>query len=103
MEKEVMLTTIDNPFNPFTDYDEWLSFDREKGYYTNELLARVSNASDELSDEDNESIIREAMEEICRYNVSGVHRMITEDEIIDPNKVNTNLSFELNEKLKKSF
>ena len=23
-DNEIMLTTIDNPFNPFTQYDEWL-------------------------------------------------------------------------------
>ena len=25
-----MLSTIDNPFNPFEDYSSWLMFDKEK-------------------------------------------------------------------------
>ena len=32
MEKECMLTTIDNPFDPFEQFDEWLMFDKQKGY-----------------------------------------------------------------------
>lgn len=34
MTIEVMLTTEDNPFDPFTQYDEWYAFDYEKGYHT---------------------------------------------------------------------
>lgn len=40
-----MLTTRDNPYNPWTQWDDWLRWDQEHGYYTNELIARVSNPS----------------------------------------------------------
>lgn len=98
--KDVMLTTIDNPFNPFTNYDEWLTYDLQMNYNTNSLLDRVANVSDELSDEDYDEIVYEAMKEICKYNLSGVHRLITKDEVIDPNKVQTNLAFIIDEQLK---
>ena len=34
MEKyrEAMLTTIDNPYNPFTEFDKWYMYDVEHGY-----------------------------------------------------------------------
>ena len=96
-----MLTTIDNPYNPHTDYDEWLAYDLQMGYNTNALLDRVAGVSDELSDEDYDEIVLEAMKEIVKYNVSGVHRLITKDEKIDPNKIKTNLAYLLNEQLKK--
>ena len=51
--KEFMLSTIDNPFNPFTDYDSWYSYDLEKGYDSCGLLARIAKISDELTDKDN--------------------------------------------------
>ena len=40
--RQVMLTTIDNPFNPFVDFDNWFLFDIEKDYYTLSKLARLS-------------------------------------------------------------
>lgn len=36
-----MLSTSDNPFNPFTDYSEWLAWDTRAGYHTLGLQARV--------------------------------------------------------------
>ena len=41
MSKDLMVTTVDNPYNPFTEFYEWLSFDIEKGYNTCGLLARL--------------------------------------------------------------
>ena len=34
MIKECALTTIDNPFNPFDDFNSWFLYDIEKGYDT---------------------------------------------------------------------
>ena len=48
--KRVMLTTIDNPFNPFENFTDWFMFDIEKGYNTCSKLARIATISDQLSD-----------------------------------------------------
>jgi hypothetical protein len=74
---ESILTTIDNPFNPFNDLDEWLVWDRQKGYHTPSLLARVLMTSDDLSENDQEVLLEEAIDEIVKHNVSGVHTKIT--------------------------
>ena len=34
------LTTKDNPYSFFKEYDEWNAFDEDKGYFTNALVAR---------------------------------------------------------------
>jgi len=47
-----MMTTFDNPFDPINDWDNWLSWDRDHGYYTNEILARAVSTSIELSEAD---------------------------------------------------
>lgn len=73
----VFLTTIDNPFNPYTEWEEWIRFDEDRGYYSTEYLARIVKTSDELSDYDNLSAIEEAIDEICRLNVLGVYKKIT--------------------------
>lgn len=73
MADKVMLSTIDNPFNPFTSFDEWMAWDESAGYHSNALLARVSRSSDELSDYDQMLDYENAIDEIVRENVSGVH------------------------------
>lgn len=71
-----MLTTIDNEWNPFTNYDEWLARDHELGYDTNNYLARIAMTSDEFSDAENERIIDEAMIEIVLEN-DGLYQIVT--------------------------
>lgn len=71
-----MLTTVDNPYDPFTQYDEWWAFDQSAGYYTNELLARIAITSSELSETDQDVAMEEAIDEIVRENVSGMHKKV---------------------------
>lgn len=73
---EVMLTTIDNPNNPFTHYDEWLEFDESSGYYSNSLLGRIAVSSEDMSEADQELEYIRAIDEIVTENVSGVHRKV---------------------------
>ena len=71
---DYMLTTTDNPYNPFTQWDEWFGFDTTMGYHTCALLDRVTRSSEELNDEDQDLAIQQAIEEIIELNASGVHR-----------------------------
>lgn len=71
-----MLTTIDNPFNPFTHYDEWYAWDASAGYHTPSFLARVVITSDQLSDADQSLAIEEAIDEIVKENVLGIYQKI---------------------------
>jgi hypothetical protein len=72
-----MLTTVDNPYDPFTQYDEWLAFDQRLGYFTIEYLARITITSSELSETDQDLAIEQAIDEIVEYNVSGMHRKVS--------------------------
>jgi hypothetical protein len=78
-KESVMLSTLDNPFNPFIDYDHWLAFDREKGYYTNEFLARMVVTSPSFSDEQQEQDINDAIDSIVDNNVLGIYIKVTRD------------------------
>lgn len=74
--EEYMLTTYDNPHDPFTQWDEWYMWDMRNGYHTPGLLARVSLSSPDLSDADEFLALQHAVDEIARENVSGMHRKI---------------------------
>lgn len=73
---EHMLTTVDNPYNPTTHFDEWFAWDTAAGYYTTAFLARVVVSSPELSEADQSLAIEQAIDEIVRENVSGVYRKV---------------------------
>ena len=49
-----MITTEDNPYDYFNDFENWYNFDIQKGYNTCSLLARIARTSDQLSDDENE-------------------------------------------------
>jgi hypothetical protein len=53
MTKRVAITTADNPYNPFTEWDQWYVYDLQHGYGTCERLASINITSDELSDAEN--------------------------------------------------
>lgn len=79
--QEFMLTTLDNPFNPFTQFDEWNRYDMQKGYYTCAYLARITTSSDEVSEAQEALDIDKAMNEIVDLNLSGLYIKVKEDYI----------------------
>jgi hypothetical protein len=74
---EHMLSTVDNPWNPFTHFDEWHSWDMAAGYHSMAFLARIVVTSDELSEADQSVAIEDAIEEIVRENVNGMYIRVT--------------------------
>ena len=74
MTQDVMLTTIDNPFDPFEQFTSWFLFDVEKGYYSCSYLARIANISEEMSDEEVNEEINRAIDEIMKYNPLPIYK-----------------------------
>jgi hypothetical protein len=83
---EYMLTTYDNPFDPFTQWDQWYAFDMQMGYHTPGLLARISKSSIDLSPIDEYLAVQDAVEEIVRENVSGMHRKVKRGDVLVPSE-----------------
>ena len=71
MGKMVRVTTADNPFNPFTEWDEWYFYDLSKGYSTCERLDRLSNTSSQLSDELNNEELEQAIDQLVEVGAVG--------------------------------
>ena len=74
-----LVTTIDNPFNPFTQFDDWYRFDNDHGYHTCEYLARIAKTSIDLDDEAYANAVNEAVDEIVRLNINGLYKKVYEN------------------------
>lgn len=78
--RSVMLTTVDNPFSPVTQFDEWLEYDARLGYHTPSFLARIVRTSDELSEPDQLLAVEAAIDEIVSENVLGLYRKVVVED-----------------------
>ena len=45
--KSVWITTVDNPFDPFSQWDRWFNFDEQKNYHTCARVANLAPTSNE--------------------------------------------------------
>ncbi|MFR2196068.1 MAG: hypothetical protein ACLS5Y_00545 [Clostridia bacterium] len=70
---KVMLSTIDNPFNPFEDFNSWFLFDVEKGYNSCSYLARIAKTSNEFTEEEEAEEIERAIDEIIQYDFMNLY------------------------------
>ena len=77
MSNDCMLTTFDNPFDPFDQFTSWLLFDKEKGHNTCEYLARIANLSDDMSHEEIDIETERAIDSIIKYDVTNTFKKVT--------------------------
>lgn len=75
-----MLTTIDNPFDPFTQFEQWFLFDVEKGYNSCSYLARIAKTSDQFTEDENDKEIERAIDEIIKYDFMNIYKKVTKEE-----------------------
>ena len=74
MINECMLTTFDNPFDPFEEFTSWFLLDVEKGYNTCSYLARIAKLSDEMSQVEKDKEIERAIDEILKYDDLNIYK-----------------------------
>ena len=73
-EEPRLITTIDNPYNPHTQWDEWYTWDVEHGYDTISKVGRVSFATTEIDDDDGEL----AQQHLVRTDPTEMYLLVTE-------------------------
>ena len=78
MASKCMLTTVDNPFDPFEQFTSWFMFDEEKGYHTCSYLGRISRTSDQISEEENELENERAIDEIFKYDFRNIYKKVVQ-------------------------
>ena len=74
---KVMLTTIDNPFDPFENFNSWFLFDVEKGYNSCAYLARIAQTSDQFTEKENNEEIEKAIDEIIEHDFMNIYVKVT--------------------------
>lgn len=74
--KQTWVTTTDNPFDPFDEYEAWSRFDEDHGYYTLSYMMRIAKVSQEESEESYWEGIEDAVDEILRLNLTGNYKKV---------------------------
>lgn len=74
-----MLTTYDNPHDPFDDYDSWYQWDERADYHTPSFLARIAIVSEETSEPDQVLAINQAIDEIVKEDTLAMYRKVTRE------------------------
>ena len=82
MSKACKLTTIDNPYDPFEQFNDWFMYDNEKGYNSCAFLARIVDElysnSDEYDSEDDPELIEKAIDQIIQYDFQDIYVKATQ-------------------------
>ena len=78
-EATSMLTTIDNPYDPFEEFPLWFMYDVEKGYYTCNRLARIANFTDDMTDVEVAIETDRAIDEIIKFDVLNIYKKVKQN------------------------
>jgi hypothetical protein len=75
----MMLSTPDNPYNPFENFDDWYACDEARGHHTCSYIARLTFDSPAFSDDMNQVAINDAVERIYAANPKGMYIIYYKD------------------------
>lgn len=79
MSKQSMLTTVDNPFDPFEQFSSWFLFDVEKGYNSCGKLARIANVSESMSETEFNNEIDSAIDKLIKVDFLDIYKKVTKE------------------------
>ena len=81
MKRQVNITTIDNPFDPFDDFTSWFMFDTEKGYYTSSKIGRLVKTSDDMTEKEEIEAIEQAIDRLIEIDPLDIYvKLVRESE-----------------------
>ena len=75
-----MLSTVDNPYDPRTSWNEWFAFDVSHGYNTCGLLARFVHSSNSLSEALESEEIENAIDRILNFDGTNFYQTFEIDD-----------------------
>ena len=81
IDNETMLTTFDNPFDPFEDFTSWWMFDIEKGYNTCSYVDRIAHVTDDMTQKEVNEEIERAIDEIIQFNPLNIYKKVKREVV----------------------
>lgn len=66
--RKCMLSTIDNPYDPFKQFDDWFRYDADMQYYSCSRLARIAKVTEDMTDQEASRETERAIDEIIQYD-----------------------------------
>ncbi len=79
MNKQIHITTIDNPFDPFKDFDDWFQFDIEKGYYSCSKIARIVENIENAEEKQEDELLEEAIDRLIEIDPLDIYRKLVKE------------------------
>lgn len=79
MKRQVCITTTDNPFDPFDDYNSWFMFDVEKGYYTSSKIARLTKTTEDMTEKEENEAIERAIDRLIEIDPLDIYTKIVKE------------------------
>ena len=80
MSREVAITTVDNPFDPINQFNEWFQYDNDHNYGTCSYLARIAHTNDALPDKTNDEEVERAIDEIIANDFLNIYKKVVHEE-----------------------
>ena len=75
--REVFITTTDNPYNYFDEFDKWFSYDESQGYHTCSYIDNMTMSMfTESTDKEIHEELERAIDAIIRIDGSSLYKKI---------------------------
>ena len=83
MANVCMLSSYDNPFNPFdpNEFKQWLFFENDKGFDPCSIVARLANITDDMSEDEIDIETERAIDAFIAADFSNNFIKLTKNNI----------------------
>lgn len=70
------LTTLDNPYSPYDQFEQWYQYDVDHGYNSSGLLMRLAQTSSQFTDNENAYEIERAIDRIVAADPLNIYKKL---------------------------
>ena len=70
------LTTFDNPYSPYEQFEEWYRYDTDHGYNSSGLLMRLAETSSQFTDNENAYEIEKSIDRIVAADPQNIYKKL---------------------------